>query len=93
MIIHLFRVFPKRKRRKGWKKDERTNNNSIQAKIGTKRREKRFIRQLKINYLATYATILNNKATKPTERNAKMNEDKPKSYKIIITIQDKHKCK
>ena len=40
-----------------------------------------FIRQLKIKYLATYATILNNKTTKTTEHDAKVNENKPKSSK------------
>ena len=40
-----------------------------------------FIRQLKINYLATYAPILHNKTTKRTEHDAKVNENKPKSYK------------
>ena len=48
---------------------------------------------MKINYLATYATILNNKAAKPTEHGAKVNENKPKTYKIIITTQDKYKFK
>ena len=40
-----------------------------------------------------YATILNNKATKTTEHDTKVNENRPKSYKIIITNQDKNKCK
>ena len=64
----------------------------MQAKIGTKSK-KLFICQLKINYLATLATILNNKATKPTEHDAKVDENKPKGYKLIITTQDKYKCK
>ena len=40
-----------------------------------------FIRQLKINYLATYATILNNNTTKATEQDKKLNENRPKICK------------
>ena len=42
-----------------------------------------------MNYLPTYAIIVNNKATKTTEHDAKVNENKPKSYKIIITTQER----
>ena len=50
-----------------------------------------FIRQMKINYLATYATILNNKTTKTTD-DAKVNEKKHQRVtKIIITTQEKYK--
>ena len=39
-----------------------------------------FVCQLKINYLAIYATLLN-KTTKTTEQIKKLNENKPKRYK------------
>ena len=57
------------------------------------RKENPFIRQLKIIYFTMYATILNTKAAKPTEHGAKVNENQPKSHKIIITTQDKYECK
>ena len=41
---------------------------------------RQFIRYLKINYLATYATILNNENTK-TEHDMKVNKNKAKRYK------------
>ena len=44
---------------------------------------------MKINYLATCATILNNKAAKPTDHGAKVNENKPKTYKTYKNLQPK----
>ena len=63
----------------------------IEAQIQSKRKKNPFIRQLKINYLATYATILNNKTTKTTKHDTQVKQNKPKVTKIIITTQDKYK--
>ena len=53
--------------------------------------------KLKVNYLAMYATILNNKTAKTTRQDIKVNENKPKSCKTShnnprqVEIQIKNK--
>ena len=59
------------KQRKGWKIDERTNNNSIHVRTYTKSKKNPFTGQWKMKYKATYATIPNNSTMKTTGQDKK----------------------
>ena len=48
---------------------------------------------MKINYLAKYATILNNNTMKTTEPDKKVNETNQRDTRIITTTQHKYKYK
>ena len=52
-----------------------------------------FIRQLKLNYLATYTTILNKKTIKTTEQDIKVCENNQRDTRMITTTQHKYKYK
>ena len=66
--------FKKKNKEKDGRNAKGQNNNSIQPQLLTKSKKNLFICQLKINYLAMYATILNNKTTKTAEQDSYKSE-------------------
>ena len=57
--------------RKGWKTNERTNNNLIRIQTYTKSKKNPFTDQWEIKYIVSYAAIPNNSTMKTTGQDKK----------------------